>query len=88
MIINWNWMAEIWGHDAWTFGEFIFVNDKAKNDQPLILHEKVHVKQWRRNLYIFFPIRYVYYKLKYGYKNNPFEIEAYRESGHPFGGLK
>ena len=41
----------------------------------LILHELVHVTQYRRNP-ISFPLRYVIDHLRYGYARNPAEVEA------------
>src|SRR5262245_63430343 len=41
----------------------------------LVLHELVHVAQYRRNP-ILFPLRYLISHLKYGYDRNPAEVEA------------
>lgn len=39
-------------------------------------HEHCHIKQVRREGRLKFIIKYLYYNIKYGYKNNPYEIEA------------
>jgi len=42
-------------------------------------HELVHVMQSEREPFIH-PILYTYQSLRYGYKNNKYEIEAYRKA--------
>ncbi|MBP6623663.1 MAG: DUF4157 domain-containing protein [Chitinophagaceae bacterium] len=42
----------------------------------LFRHEIEHIKQWKRIGFMLFPIQYVWYSFKYGYYNNPFEVEA------------
>lgn len=39
-------------------------------------HEEKHKEQWKREGYITFAIKYLWYQLRYGYQNNPYEIEA------------
>ena len=67
-----------WPFDDWveavTFWPFIFMIDP--DNEKLLRHEKVHLKQQARGLLIFFYIRYFYFNWKYGYRNNPYEIEA------------
>lgn len=41
-----------------------------------VKHEMVHVEQYRRHGILKFLLLYSWYSLKYGYTNNPFEIEA------------
>ena len=41
-------------------------------------HERMHVEQWRRHGRMRFLARYLYYHFRYGYWDNPFEIEARR----------
>ena len=45
-------------------------------DPKLEAHEQCHVRQWWRGWIIGFAVLYVYYLIKYGYRNNPYEIEA------------
>jgi len=42
----------------------------------LINHENKHLEQWKRYWIIGFLPLYVYYHFKYGYWDNPLEIEA------------
>lgn len=39
-------------------------------------HEDWHKHQWKRDGYINFAIKYLWYQVRYGYENNPYEIEA------------
>lgn len=43
-------------------------------------HEYCHIKQVRREGRLKFIIKYLYYNIKYGYRNNPYETEANREA--------
>jgi hypothetical protein len=45
----------------------------------LVFHELIHVLQFRRNP-IRFPFRYLWHHLRFGYWNNPAEVEARQES--------
>ena len=45
-------------------------------------HEDCHKRQWRQYWYIGFAALYLYYQVRHGYQNNPFEIEA-RAAGRP-----
>lgn len=42
----------------------------------LIRHETVHVQQIEQLGALKFTFLYLWYSLKYGYENNPFEVEA------------
>lgn len=59
---------------------FIFISDK--DDEELLYHEKVHIRQQLRGLIVFFLIKYLYYLVKYGYWDNPYEVEARREAAN------
>ena len=66
---------------------FIFLRDKKlKNDDILLNHEKIHLKQQKELLWIFFFVIYfiellakiaIYKRLKLAYRNISFEREAY-----------
>ncbi len=60
---------------AMTIWPFIITRDATISAETL-RHEKVHLKQQLRGWLIGFYIKYFYYQWKYGYKNNPYEIEA------------
>jgi hypothetical protein len=63
-------------------GEIIFIHqDIVSNKDKFVkalLHEYTHVQQTRRYGWwgLGFIIKYIWYTIKYGYKNNPLEIEA------------
>ncbi len=42
----------------------------------LVRHELKHVEQYKKMGFLTFLVVYLYYSLKYGYYNNPLEIEA------------
>ena len=65
--------------EATTWGPFIFIRPRSRGDEGLLAHEQVHVRQWKRNPFMFVP--YLLSKkarLKY-------EAEAYAEQAkhHP-----
>ncbi len=60
--------------DAVTIWPFIFIKDTI--DDKLLKHEKIHLEQQKRGYLLGFYIKYFYYQIRYGYENNPYEIEA------------
>ena len=50
-----------------------------------IEHELVHVEQYYREPFIH-PFLYVCQSMKYGYRNNKYEIEAYERAGNVYKG--
>lgn len=46
------------------------------NNRAWMNHELAHVAQYRKYGLLNFLLRYGWYSLRYGYKNNPLEIEA------------
>ena len=52
-----------------------FLEPLRRSTLELILHELVHVVQYRRNP-ITFPFRYILNHLRFGYVRNPAEVEA------------
>ena len=49
----------------------------------LFRHELEHVYQQIREGRLRFYLKYFYYSLRYGYKRNPFELEAYHNQNIP-----
>ena len=64
------------GYDAITFGSHVFITKEAFDNKQLLKHEMVHVEQYRRMGNLRFIMQYIYYHFKFGYENNPLEIEA------------
>ena len=54
----------------------IYVIEGYEKSQWLINHELKHIEQMERDGWFKFHIIYFLYLLKYGYFNNPYEIEA------------
>lgn len=74
-LINW-WLrnTRFIGITLPPFG--IYVLEEQLNNSRLLKHEQQHWKQYQDLGAIMFYIKYVWYSLIHGYKNNPMEIEA------------
>lgn len=60
---------------AVTLGDTILVHPGVPLTARLLRHELAHVRQWRQEP-VSFPLRYVLNHLRYGYRDNPYEVEA------------
>ena len=60
---------------AITLGSRVFTPLTNLSDATL-RHEQVHMEQWRRHGLLRFPALYLWYHLRHGYEQNPFEVEA------------
>ena len=60
---------------AVTLGDTIIVHPDVPLTGRLLRHELEHVRQWRRNP-LSFPARYLINHVRYGYHDNPYEVEA------------
>lgn len=56
---------------------FPFIITRPSPSKKTINHERIHIQQQLELLVIPFYILYIYYHIRYGYKNNPFEVEAF-----------
>lgn len=65
---------------AVTLGRTIVVHPDTQLTERLIRHELAHVRQWRSRPFAF-PVLYLWKHLRYGYHDNPYEVEA-REAEH------
>lgn len=72
-----SWLAKQLPEDAiaFTFGEHVFVKG-GRIGQPELLHEAEHVIQFRRYGKLGFLIRYFWWSLRHGYRENPLEVQA------------
>ena len=60
----------------------VYVLEEHWNDPAMIRHELVHIEQIDRDGPVLFTVKYLYWLARYGYRRNPYEIEAYdRENG-------
>ncbi len=68
------------GMDGITLYPFIFVGfpENDPRTAKLLKHELVHIEQIYRDGFFKFYLTYIWYSIRYGYKNNPYEVEAYR----------
>ena len=53
-----------------------YIDYNALDNQTLRKHEEVHMEQFERYGWFLFVIKYIYYSIRYGYWDNPFEVEA------------
>ena len=67
---------------AVTLGDAIVVHPDVVLTPRLLRHELEHVHQWRRHSFLF-PLRYAWSHLRYGYHDNPYEVEARAAEGQP-----
>lgn len=59
---------------AVTLGSTIVFDPDAEITPELLAHEAEHVRQWRRDP--LFAVRYTVAHFRYGYRDNPYEVEA------------
>lgn len=59
---------------------FILVNNK--HNRRLVNHERIHEHQIKDCGVLWFYILYLRYHLKFGYRNNPFEVEAFQNDNN------
>ena len=72
----WLWMR-LWGFYGWTssFGN-IYALPGCESSATLHKHEECHVMQLKRDGFLGYHIKTVWYLIHYGYQNSPYEIEA------------
>jgi hypothetical protein len=62
---------------GWTsFWGVIYMAPGHELHQGLIRHERKHLEQMQRDGKLVYLIKYTYWLLRYGYKMNPYEVEA------------
>lgn len=71
------WLMRKLGFKGWTsFWNTIYIVPGFENEAWLLNHEKKHLEQIQRDGRFKFTVVYLFWLLKYGYKMNPYEIEA------------
>ena len=70
------WM-HLWGFYGWTspFGT-VYCLPGCESSQMLARHEYTHVAQLRRDGFLLYNLKSLWYVIRYGYKNSPYEVEA------------
>ena len=65
------------GFDGWaSFWRVAYLMPGHEHDQRLIRHELCHLRQIERDGRVVFAVRYLWWLLRYGYRGNPYEVEA------------
>ena len=73
----WYWYMKLRGFEGFmTFWGSVYAMPSWENNPSLIKHEMEHVRQLKEHGNFKFFLLYLYYNLRYGYWNNPFEIQA------------
>ena len=68
---------KVCGFQGWTsFWNVIYMAPGYELNNALICHERKHLEQMRRDGKLVYLIKYSYWTLRYGYKMNPYEVEA------------
>lgn len=62
----------------------IYVLAEWQHDRVLQRHEMIHIEQMERDGTVRFCWRYLWWSARYGYRNNPYEIEAYARECEPW----
>jgi hypothetical protein len=76
------WFLNTFGYAAITMPwKTIYIKQSSLTDAGLINHEMVHIAQIEKIGPVKFTLMYIWYNIRYGYENNPFEIEARLISG-------
>jgi hypothetical protein len=71
------WYLRTFGFAGITLPPFgIFVLAERIDDRRLRRHEYCHWMQYQRMGFWGFYLKYLWYSVRYGYRNNPMEIEA------------
>lgn len=71
------WYMRLCGFYGWaSLWDTVYVRPGYERVPRLKLHEFTHLEQMQRDGKTIFLLKYVYWLCKYGYKNNPYEVEA------------
>jgi hypothetical protein len=71
------WYMNRCGLHGWTsFWGSIYLAPGYETHQGLIRHERKHLEQMERDGKLVYLIKYSFWLLRYGYKMNPYEVEA------------
>jgi len=75
------WLKSRRGVRAMSVGSVVLLGGNLlEND---LEHELVHIEQSFREPFIH-PVLYLYQSLRYGYRKNKYEIEAYKRAGNKY----
>jgi len=70
------------GFKGWTsFWDTIYLYPGYENNQCIIRHEQEHLRQIKEEGKLKFSVKYLWFLAKYGYYDNPYEVQA-RKAGY------
>ena len=71
------WFMTLMGYQGWTslWGSIYFIAG-FEQDAGLVRHERKHLEQMQRDGKLVYMVKYLYWNVRHGYVNNPYEIEA------------
>ena len=68
----------MWGFRGKVLYPYILFRDEREDVEDwLFKHEFYHIIQIRREGWFKFHMKYLYYLVRYGYENNPYEVAAH-----------
>ena len=71
------WYMRLCGFYGWaSLWDVAYVRPGYERVPRLKLHEFTHLEQMRSEGKLTYMVKYAWYTLRYGYKNNPYELEA------------
>lgn len=71
------------GFRGWaSFWRTIYVLPGHEYNERLLRHERKHLEQIKRDGRVVFSIKYLWWLCRYGYWNNPYEVEARAAESH------
>jgi len=71
------------GFRGWaSFWRVVYVLPGHEHDERLLRHERKHLEQIERDGRLLFSIKYLWWLARYGYWNNPYEVEARAAENH------
>jgi hypothetical protein len=73
-------VAMVWGNRVLLWG---CSQEEFLTNTPWVRHELKHVEQYQRFGMVGFLVRYIAYSIRYGYANNPLELEARQAENSP-----
>lgn len=76
------WWMKLCGFYGWTSSwKTLYALPGYENHPMLLAHERTHLMQMERDGWLVFHIKSLWYLLRYGYHDSPYEIEARQISG-------
>lgn len=71
-------------YTAWVIAPFIFFKTSREDTSDrLFRHELEHIYQVNRDGWLKFYVRYLWWSLRHGYWNNPYEVDARAAQDEP-----